>query len=144
VPYRPDAQQTKASSVRTTWISVRTLLYIKKLLSKLASVQTFQQPVRTTLSVRSSFRFSFQKQIWEDCCNRPDDVDSRPDALLLKGKFVIQTQPSGCRSTMVWKRLQQIWKLRAANQLSGRSPPMVRTREALVRKLLAADVRPFG
>jgi hypothetical protein len=40
--------------------------------------------VRTTLSVRSSFKFSFQNQIWEDCCNRPDNVDSRPDALLLK------------------------------------------------------------
>jgi hypothetical protein len=25
-----------------------------------------------TLSVRPSFRFSFQNQIWEDCCNRPD------------------------------------------------------------------------
>jgi hypothetical protein len=77
VSYRQDARQTKASSVRTMWFSVRTLLCIEKLLFQLASV-------RTTLSVRSSFIFSFQKQIWEDCYNRPDDVDSGPDSLLLK------------------------------------------------------------
>jgi hypothetical protein len=69
-------------------------------------------------------------------------VDSRPDELLLKGKFAIQTQPSGRRSTMVRTRVQQIWKLRVADQPSGWPSPMVRTREALVKKLLAADVRP--
>jgi hypothetical protein len=53
-------------------------------LLQLASVRTFQQPVQTTLSVRPSFRFSFQNQICEDCCNRPDDVDSRSDVLHLK------------------------------------------------------------
>jgi hypothetical protein len=56
-------------------------------LFQLASVRTFQQPVRTTLNVRPSFRFSFQNQIWEDCCNRPDEVDSHPDALLLKASL---------------------------------------------------------
>jgi hypothetical protein len=77
VSYRLDVLQTKASSVRTKWFSVWTLLCIEKLLFQLASIWT-------TLSDRSSFRFSFQKLIWEDCCNRPDDVDSHPDALLLK------------------------------------------------------------
>jgi len=71
-------------------------------------------------------------------------MDSRPDALLQKGKFVIQTQPSGRRSTMVRTHEQQIWKLRAGDQQSGRPSPMVRTREALVRKLLVADMRPSG
>jgi hypothetical protein len=47
------------------------------------------------LSVRSSFRLSFQKQIWEDCCNRPDDLDSRPDALIHKASIAIQIQMSG-------------------------------------------------
>jgi hypothetical protein len=56
-------------------------------LLQLASVRTFQLPIWTTLSVRPSFRFSFQNQIWEDCCNRPEDVDSRPDALLLKASL---------------------------------------------------------
>jgi hypothetical protein len=27
------------------------------------------------------------RYIWEDCCNRPDDVDSRPDALLIKASL---------------------------------------------------------
>jgi len=36
------------------WISVRTLICIEKLLFQLAFVQTFQQPVRTTLSDRAS------------------------------------------------------------------------------------------
>jgi hypothetical protein len=53
-------------------------------LLQLASVRTFQQPVGTNLSVRPSFIFSFQNQIWVDCRNCPDDVDSIPDALLLK------------------------------------------------------------
>jgi hypothetical protein len=66
------------------WFSVRTLLCIKKLLFQLASVQMTQQPVRMTLSDRSSFIFSFQKKIWEDCYNHFDNVGSRPDALLLK------------------------------------------------------------
>jgi hypothetical protein len=124
---RPDAHLSIVPAVRTTCHTVR----------------TFQQPVQTTLSIRPSFRFSFQNQIWEDCCNSPDDVDSRLHALLLKGKFAIQTQPSGRRSTMVWTCVQQIWKLRAADYPSRRPSPMVRTREALVRKLLAADVKLF-
>jgi len=42
---------------------------------------------------------------------------------------------------MVRTRIQQIWKLCVEDQPSGRPSPMVRMREALVRKLLAADVR---
>jgi len=53
MPYGPDARQTKASSVRTKWISVQTLICIEKLLFQLASVRTTQQPVRTTLSDRA-------------------------------------------------------------------------------------------
>jgi hypothetical protein len=62
-----------------------------------ASVQTFQQPVQKTLSVRPSFIFSFQNQIWKDCCNRSDDVDSHPDALLLKvsSQFKLN-RPNAC------------------------------------------------
>jgi hypothetical protein len=41
---------------------------------------------------------SFKNYIWEDCCNRPNDVDFRPDALLLKARIAIQIQPSGLLS----------------------------------------------
>jgi hypothetical protein len=61
VSYRPDARHTKASFVRTKWISVRTLVCIEKLLFQLASVQTTQQPVRTTLSDRASDFLSKRK-----------------------------------------------------------------------------------
>jgi hypothetical protein len=57
VPYRPDAQTDLASSIRTTWSSVRTLHCIEKLLFQLPSVRTSQQPVRTPLSFWPSFRF---------------------------------------------------------------------------------------
>jgi hypothetical protein len=54
-----------ASSIRTTYLSVRTLHCIEKLLFQLASVWTSQHPVRTSISDRSASD-SFQVQIWED------------------------------------------------------------------------------
>jgi len=105
VSYCPDAQLSNASAVRTTCQTVRTHIILKHHpfgqrefpsgpfsvsrsfeLLWLASFRTFQQPVRTILSVRSSFRISCQTQIWEEWYNRPDDVDSRPDALIHKAE----------------------------------------------------------
>jgi hypothetical protein len=62
-------------------------------LLQLASVRTFQQHVRTTLSVRQASGFHSKAQLWEDRCNRPDNVDSRLDALIHKASnaFKIQT-----------------------------------------------------
>jgi len=95
-------------------------------------------------------------------------MDSRPDALLLKARIVIQIQPSGRQCAIVRTRVQQIWKLRIQLQLYGRLPitvrthalqiwklrvedqpserssPLVRTRESLIWKLLAVDMRPSG
>jgi hypothetical protein len=61
----------------------------------LASVRTFQQHVRTTLSVRPAMGFSSKTQIWEDRCNRPDDVDSRLDALIHKASRTFKIQLFG-------------------------------------------------
>jgi hypothetical protein len=47
----------QASFVQTTWISVRTLHCIEKLLFQLASVRTTLQPVQTTSSDRSASIF---------------------------------------------------------------------------------------
>jgi len=41
-------------------------------LFQLASVQTFQQQVWTTLSVQPTMGFLYKTQIWEDRCNRSD------------------------------------------------------------------------
>jgi hypothetical protein len=85
VSYRPDTHQTKASSVRTTWIPVRTFLCIEKLRTTPACIHPDVSEARLEDSQCSTkLQISFQNQIWEDCCNRPDDLDSRPGALLLK------------------------------------------------------------
>jgi hypothetical protein len=64
--------------------------------------------------------FLSKTQIWEDCCNRPDDMDSRPDMLNPKGKYRIQNPDVRTSVIMVWMRKHQIWKLRASDQPSRR------------------------
>jgi len=68
-------------------------------LFQLASVRTFQQHVRTTLSVRPAVGFLSKTQIWEDRCNRSDDVDSRPDVLIHKASIAFKIQTSGRQSS---------------------------------------------
>jgi hypothetical protein len=68
-------------------------------LFQLASFRTFLQHVRTTLSVQPAMGFISKTQIWEDHYNRPNNVHSRPNALIYKEScaFKIQTserQPS--------------------------------------------------
>jgi hypothetical protein len=63
------------------------------------SVRTLQQHVRTTLSVRPAMGFPSKTQIWKDCCNRLDDADSRPDALIHKASIAFKIQTSGCQSS---------------------------------------------
>jgi hypothetical protein len=43
--------------------------------------------------------FLSKTQIWEDCCNRPNDVDFRPGALIHKASIAIQIQTSGGQSS---------------------------------------------
>jgi len=64
-------------------------------LFQLPFVRTFQQHVRTTLSVRPATGFLSKTQIWEVRCNRPDDVESHPDALIHKASIAFKIQTSG-------------------------------------------------
>jgi hypothetical protein len=64
--------------------------------------------------------FLSKTQIWEDRCNRPGDVDSRPDA----------------RATYM-----EIACIKSTVQMTI---PLVRMLEALIWKLRATEVRPFG
>jgi hypothetical protein len=59
----------------------------------------FQQHVQTTLSVRPTMGFLSKTQIWEDRCNRSDDMDSRPDALIHKASIAFKFQTSGRQSS---------------------------------------------
>jgi hypothetical protein len=85
------------------FFSVRTLHCIEKLLFQLASVWTSQQPVRTPISTRT-VSDSFQVPIKGRSINLPDDVVSRPNARLLKGRMAIQISPSGRQSSLVRMR----------------------------------------
>jgi hypothetical protein len=63
-------------------------------LFQLASVWTSQQHVQTLSSVRQVERFLSKTKICEDNCNRPDDVCSRPNAILDKASREYKVQPS--------------------------------------------------
>jgi hypothetical protein len=63
-------------------------------LLQLAFVQTFQQHVLTTLSVRQASGFLSKALLWEDRYNHSDDVDSRPDALIHKASIAFKIQTS--------------------------------------------------
>jgi hypothetical protein len=112
-------------------------------LFQLASVQTFQQHVWTTLSVWLATGFLSKTQIWKDRYKPPDDVDSYLDALIHKASIAFKIQTSG---------LQSSWS-GSASYLYGNcviwstvwtTIPLVRTRETLIWKLRAAEVRPSG
>jgi hypothetical protein len=110
-PSRPDAHLTTVPIVRTMYHTVRTPvrpsiirpddvhfrpdpLLSREVSIQLVSVQTSQQPVRTPLGTQP-VSYSFQVSIKERSLNRPDDVVSRPNALLLKARIAIQISPSG-------------------------------------------------
>jgi hypothetical protein len=119
-------RQTDQHHVRTTYLSVRTLHCIEKLLFQLASVRISQHPIRTRISTRT-VSDSFQVPIKGRSINRPDDVVSRPDAHLLKARIAIQISPSGRQSALVRTRAHQLRKFLIGLQLSGRLPLLVRT-----------------
>jgi hypothetical protein len=63
-------------------------------LFQLESVKTSQQHVWTLFSVRLAMGFLSETQIWEDSCNRLDDMDSHSDALIYKASQAFKVQPS--------------------------------------------------
>jgi hypothetical protein len=56
--------------------------------------------VRTPFSDRQVKGFSSQTQIWEDSCNRPDNMVFRPGAILDKASCAEEVQPFRRRSTL--------------------------------------------
>jgi hypothetical protein len=112
-------------------------------LLQLASVRTFQQHVRKTLSVRQASGFLSKTQLWEDHCNRPDDVDSRQDALIHKASIAFKIQTSGRQSA--WSGRASIKYGNCMHQINRPGDhPLVLTSKAFIWKLLAAEVRPSG
>jgi len=97
-------------------LSVQTFLCVKKLRTAPACIRTFQQHVRTNLSVRQALGFLSKTQLWEDCCNHLDDVDSRPDALIHKASIPFKIQTSGRQST--WSGRASIKYGNCVNQIN--------------------------
>jgi hypothetical protein len=114
VSYRPDAHLSKVPAVQMTCHIVRT--HISKA-SSVRMTRTFRpdlpwcREVSNCYSLHLSGRFNStygrisvfnqasgflsKTQLWEDRCNRPDDVDSHPDALIHKASIVFKIQMSG-------------------------------------------------
>jgi hypothetical protein len=99
--------------------------------------------VQTTLSVQQASRFLSKSQLWEDCCNRPDDMDSRPDALIHKASITFKSRcPHDCPHGPNSRASNM--EIACIRTTVRTTIPLVRTREALVWKLLAAKVRSSG
>jgi hypothetical protein len=118
VSYHLDAQLSNASAVRTTCQTVWTHFKLKHLpsgrrgfpsgpsscreasnCSSLHPSERFTSPSERSSMFYQASGFLSKTQIREDCCNHPDDVDSRPDALIHKASIAIQIQTSERQST---------------------------------------------
>jgi hypothetical protein len=88
--------------------SVRTLHCIEKLLCQLAPSGRFSSTSRR-LSVLERFTDSFQVPRKGRSINRPDDVVYRPNAYLRKARIVVQNEPSGHLTAVVWTLVHRIW-----------------------------------
>jgi hypothetical protein len=62
-------------------------------------IQHSSASVRTTPSVRPAMGFLSKTQIWEDGCNRLDDVDSHPNGLIHKASIAFKIQTSEHQSS---------------------------------------------
>jgi hypothetical protein len=93
VIFRPDAQLSKHHPSGPSSMSRSFELL------QVASVRTSQKHVGTSLSFWQAKGVLSKTQIWEDNCNHPDDVCSRPDAILDKASSAYKVQPSGRQSS---------------------------------------------
>jgi hypothetical protein len=121
VSFHPDAHLSILQAIWTTYHKVRTPDRLKHHPSGRSGFPSRRCGFLSgRLSVFDQALNSFQNQIWKDCCNRPDDVDSGSDACQHGSDVHSTDMKIACRRSTVW------------------------TCEALIRKILAADVRPSG
>jgi hypothetical protein len=106
------------SSVRTTYFfPVQTFTCSRSYCSSLYPSGRLSSPSGRLSSPSGRLLVIDQLQILskfnlrEDCFNRPEDVDSRPDALINKATIVIQISPSGRQLALARMRAHQLRKL---------------------------------
>jgi hypothetical protein len=127
VSHRPDDSTDQASTVRTTCILVWTFIVSRSHCTSLHPSGRLSSP-SWRLSVIEQLQILSKFNLREDCFNRSDDVDSRPDTLIHKARIAIQISPSERQSALVRTRIQQLRKLPIRLQPFGRLPIMVLTR----------------
>jgi len=127
MPYHPDASQTKHHPSERRAFSVQTSTVSRTYCSSLYPSGRLSSP-SGRLSVIDQIRILSKFNLREDCFNRLDDIDSRPNALIHKARIAIQISSFGRQSALVRTRVQLIWKLLIRLQPSGRLPLMVWTR----------------
>jgi hypothetical protein len=97
VIHHPDAQLSRASSVRTTRTFHQDLPLCREALN-CSSLHTSERFGSTSgRHSRPAMGFLSQTQIWEDRCNRPNDVDSRPNPLIHMASHAFKVQTSRCQ-----------------------------------------------
>jgi len=79
VPYHPDTSDTKHHSSGRRAFSVQTFTVSRSYCSSMYPFGRLSSPSRR-LSVIDQIRILSKFNLREECFNRPDDVDSRPDA----------------------------------------------------------------
>jgi hypothetical protein len=125
--FHPSGQRAIPSGRPTDQASyVRTFIVSRSYCSSLHPFGRLSSP-SGRLSVIDQCQILSKFNLREDCFNRPDDVDSRPDALIHKARIAIQISPFGQQSALVWTRVHQLRKLPIRLQPSGQLPIMVRT-----------------
>jgi hypothetical protein len=100
VIYRLDAHLSKHHPSRRRELTVRAFLYFEKLWTAPACIRPDVSAARSD-ATQCSTRYGFlsKTQIWEDSCNRLDDVDSRPDTLIHKASRAFKIQTFGRQSS---------------------------------------------
>jgi hypothetical protein len=122
VPYRLDARQTKHHpSGRRDFPSGCTTVS-RSFCSSLHPSGRLSSPSGRLLVI-DQLQILSKFNLREDCSNRPDDVDFRPDTLLHKARIAIQISLSGRQSALVRTRVHQLRKLPIRLQPFGRLPP---------------------
>jgi hypothetical protein len=100
-------------------------------LLQLASVWMFQQHVRTTLSVRSNFRISFQNINMGRLLQPSRRHGLPPRRAHPQGKYHNSNPDVRTPVSVVRTHMYPIWKLRASNQFSERPFPQSRRTKPL-------------
>jgi hypothetical protein len=98
------------SAFRTMCHPVRTFIVSRSYCSSFHPSGRLRSP-SGRLSVIDQLQILSKFNLREDCFNRPDDVDSHPDALIHKARIAIQISPFGRQSALVRTSIHQLRKL---------------------------------